>query len=137
MFFAARIEGRTQLQKLTFLGQKEGKMEGGYNFRKWKFGPFSDDIWKDLDALVNHGEAMEIPQNSKEGEVLGYMYTLSKQGRDYVTNEILPKLDQETLNQLKTVIMRYSRMTLAELLTYVYQKYPDYTEKSQVRDRFG
>jgi uncharacterized protein YwgA len=136
MFFAVRIEGRTQLQKLTFLGQKEGRMEGGYDFRSWKFGPFSDDIWKDLDMLVSQGQTTEIPQNSRDGEVLGYMYLLSKQGRDYVTNEILPKLDQQTLSLLKTLMTRYSHMSLDELLTYVYQKYPEYTGESQVRDRF-
>lgn len=137
MFLAGRIDGRTQLQKLAFLGQEEGKLEAGYVFRSWKFGPFSDDIWKDLDVTVKQGQVTEIAQNSKDGEVLGYIYLLSKQGRDYVTSEILPKLDQQTLSLLKTLMTRYAHMSLDELLTYVYKEYPDWTDKSQVRDRYG
>ncbi len=132
VFFAVRVEGRTQLQKLTFLAQEEAKLKAGYHFESWKFGPFSSDIWRDMDALIDEGAAIEIPQGTKE-EVLGYMYILSKQGRDYVTSDILPKLDGETLNLLKTIILRYSQMTLTELLTYVYDRYPEYTDKSEWR----
>jgi len=47
--------GRTKLEKLVYCSQY-GMMKSGikgfnYHFYKWKFGPFSDEIYEDIDQL--------------------------------------------------------------------------------------
>lgn len=136
LFFAERVDGRTQVQKLAFLTQKETKLGESYRFVPWKFGPFSKEVWEDLDLLVSEGIVIEIPQGGKD-KTVGYMYALTKDGARLVTDRILSQLDDNMLVQIKRMIENYSQMNLSELLTYVYEKYPEYTEKSQWSGKRG
>lgn len=136
LFFAERVDGRTQVQKLTFLTQKETELGESYHFVPWKFGPFSRDVWKDLDLLVSEGIVIEIPQGGKD-KTVGYLYALTKDGTRLVTDRILKHLDDSMLVQIRKIIENYSQMNLSELLTYVYEKYPEYTEKSQWSGKRG
>lgn len=136
LFFAERVDGRTQVQKLAFLTQKETELGESYSFAPWKFGPFSKEVWEDLDLLVSEGIVIEIPQGGKD-KTVGYMYALTKDGTRLVTDRILSQLDDSMLVQIKKIIESYSQMNLSELLTYVYEKYPEYTEKSQWSGKRG
>jgi uncharacterized protein YwgA len=136
LFFAERVDGRTQIQKLAFLTQKETKLGESYHFVPWKFGPFSKDVWKDLDRLVSEGTVIEIPQGGKD-KTVGYMYALTKDGARLVSDSILSRLDEGMLEQIKTIIENYSQKSLSELLTYVYERYPEYTEKSEWSGKHG
>lgn len=54
-----RVENLLKLQKLVFLTQRKSvkqKAKGfSYNFFRWRMGPFSADVNKDLDLLVDCG----------------------------------------------------------------------------------
>jgi uncharacterized protein YwgA len=130
LFFAERVDGRTQIQKLTFLTQKETELGEGYDFIAWKFGPFSKEVWQDLDHLVEEGIVIEIPQGGKD-KTVGYIYALTKEGTRFVMDRILSQIDESLLPQIEKIIVNYSQMSLSELLTYVYEKYPEYTVKSE------
>jgi uncharacterized protein len=136
LFFAEKVDGRTQVQKLTFLAQEETGLGKSYHFESWKFGPFSKDVWKDLDFLVTEGTVIEIAQGGKD-KTVGYMYALTKEGARLVTDHILSQLDESALLQIEQIIRNYSQMNLSELLTYVYERYPEYTDKSEWSGKRG
>ena len=54
-----RVAGITRIEKLMFLLQREtvfsGKVHEKFDFKPWKFGPFSKEIYEDLDLLVSAG----------------------------------------------------------------------------------
>ncbi|MFB6177024.1 MAG: PadR family transcriptional regulator, partial [Halobaculum sp.] len=46
------IEGITRFQKLVFLAQREQSVESLYDFEAADYGPFSKELYDDLDKLV-------------------------------------------------------------------------------------
>lgn len=71
------LYGMTKLQKLVFLTEysmvKEGIKGFNYGFYKWHFGPFSREIYEDLDRLVSNEiatERMRIELTDRGREIL-------------------------------------------------------------------
>jgi len=62
------VYGRKKIQKLLFLVEhldpatrRVTKSTGltGYKFYIWLYGPFSEEVYRDLEALVNRGDVVE------------------------------------------------------------------------------
>lgn len=89
------------------------------NFTEWE----DEDIWGN-DEEENTSNKYEMS------------YELTEKGISYVEEKIWSQL---TDNQ-KSVIIRLktqvNNMLLDDLLSYVYRKYPEYTEESKIRDRY-
>ena len=115
------VEGSTRLQKLFFLSKHEFGLELPYNFLPFLHGPFSADINDDALDLENAG-LVQVQREMVEPT----LYALTPKGKR-VAKEIfekLPKEDKRTLTKVK----RFNEMGLAELLKYVYTKYPKESE---------
>lgn len=158
------IPGRTMLQKMVFLFVKEllPKFrrdlpitgEDMPQFEAWRFGPFSRDVFDDVEFLTNIGfirvlqqvEASEPEDIESDvwqdtvgdiegGECSTEVFSLSGVGRDYVTKRLLAVFSDNQKQALEALKRNCLSAGLKGVLRYVYTKYPAETEKSEIRDR--
>jgi uncharacterized protein YwgA len=162
------ILGRTRLTKMVFLFEKEIKKEFFNNidiklpiFDSHNFGPFSKELFDDLNFFVSIGfictEETSIPISNvekieiemaldddwedvgfeeAEQESVELKYLLSPQGLKYVVENIWGLFSDTQRENLKMFKQQINAISLYSLLRYVYNKYPDYTDKSIIADRY-
>lgn len=161
------IQGQTRLMKMVFLFEKEiykhfklGKAisEDAFpNFEAYDYGPYSAQVYTDLEFLVDIGlidvtdagtedgdvvEAVEYEywqattkaSDEQETDNLGRKFSLSQLGKDYVKEELKNQLTGEQWRILHEFKARCTGTSLRALLRYVYTKYEDMTKKSKIRD---
>jgi len=126
------IEGRTRLQKLLFLIQKraesdsESGIEQGYEFIAYDYGPFSKEIYDDIERLSRRGLIKEDPKKLDDG-VIKYDYKLTEKGEAIAAERGLLDDLPEIFNE---VIAEFGDEELDEIIDHVYSEYPEYAENS-------
>jgi len=131
------IEGRTRLQKMVFLMQQELEQRGQsgtigteYDFIPYDYGPFSKELYDDLDAMIDQEFVDDTEEPLRSGKVK-YIYEIEGDGEDLVDSEKETWEDADAIMQLAQEIKEdYNDMLLSELIEYVYSEYPDYAERS-------
>lgn len=131
------IEGRTRLQKMVFLMQKEleqrdqlGAIRLEYDFIPYDYGPFSKGLYDDLDAMIDQEFVEDTEEPLQSGKVK-YIYEIEDDGEVLVDSEKETWSDADAIMQLAQEIKEeYNNMLLSELIEYVYSEYPEYAEKS-------
>ena len=161
------IRGRTRLMKMVFLFDKEIRRkfnvgttiasEAFPDFSAYDFGPFSAQVFSDLEFLVDMQlvvpeemtnsqvvmeEAMEYdywragsgsdPEDA--GPVNEEEFSLTAWGREFVEGGNAGTLSTEQWGVLDEFKSRCTRTSLRSLLKYVYTKYPNTTTESKIRD---
>ena len=151
------IVGITRLEKLIFLlVQKNGfkKFQKEFNFVEYDYGPWSSQILDNIEALNSYGlincEDRFLPILEKDyyqdeielnfdlikefHENKTIVYTLNPDGIK-VAQKIfssLEKKDSEVLNAIKS---KFNKLSLNELIRYVYHHFPNFTKKSIIKDQ--
>lgn len=152
MLFLFQEEALTHFRRETDINE-----ENFYKFFAWNFGPFSRDIYDDLTFFILRGfitssETNEegLPESAAEweewitssglesetDEVREYVeeeFSLTDKGLEF-TKELYESLSNSQKRLLKEFKARTSTMPLRALLRYVYEKYPEMTEKSKIRE---
>ena len=160
------IQGQTRLMKMVFLFQKEVyhafKLDKAISdeafpkFEPYDYGPYSPQVYADLEFLVDIGlvqvsendidplidEAVEYeywqataktaPEESSDSA--GQIFSLTELGREYVNEELREQLSETQWKILHEFKARCTGASLRSLLRYVYTKYEDMTTKSKIRD---
>jgi uncharacterized protein YwgA len=157
------IRGRTRLVKMIFLFQKElaKQFRKGLKvsesdlpkFEPHHFGPFSPQVYQDLEFLVDNGfvRAKATGEGPSEEEAAEYQYwqmttageeddaplredeySLSDLGASFVEEGEAGKLSREQTETLDKFKARCTAASLRQLLKYVYTKYPETTAKSKI-----
>jgi uncharacterized protein len=71
---AARMKGRpfgrTALQKITYLLQETHKVETGYEFPLYTYGPYSSELSSDLDTLAAMQGVQVVPDHRQGGYLI-------------------------------------------------------------------
>lgn len=112
---ADKIEGRTRFQKMIFLGQKELGLPELFGFKKYHYGPYSQELADIIQSLVLRGDLKETIEDF--GNTIKYNYELgSKAETETDVDFNREKIDIETLKRL-------GNLPLDLILTYVYDKY--------------
>lgn len=161
------IRGRTRLMKMIFLFDKEIRRKFNLSkvisrnafpsFEAYDFGPFSAQVFSDLEFLIELGFVRVIPATGEdifpeeameydywqassgfEGDHVGPEYeedfSLTALGKQFVeegeAGELSPE-QQSALNEFKS---RCTGTSLRSLLRYVYTKYPKTTTESKIRN---
>ena len=124
--YAGGIQGRTRLQKLVFLLQKEHGISLGYEFRPYNWGPLSFELQNDLNWLVAQGIVTECITEFSETGGRRYDYLLSEWGKDYFHRVIEPSISKEVKDAILALIRKWGSESIQKLLDYVHQKYPEY-----------
>lgn len=166
------IYGRTRIIKTWFLFNKiiKTKFLKGSNitikflpeFFPWYYGPFSKDVYNDIEFFINNGFIYDSPLDTKmtkfefdeyEDWIEDFSYDFEKelllnspnqesfQLTDKGISFISPIYDKLTQNQ-KDIIIKFKRGinegSLEALIRYTYLKFPEYTIKSVIKDQiFG
>ncbi len=146
------LDGVTRLEKLVFLLEHETPVRSWVtevaDFRSHKFGPFSAKIYKAADTLSAYGllrDSASLSDNTEDrweavnvvGDELDpytmRTFELTERGRQYYAALIreLPPEAEELLTRFKD---RFARLPLRQLVRYVYERYPEFTDKSEIRD---
>jgi hypothetical protein len=165
------ILGRTRIVKTLFLFDKEIKKDflkdsdieliSFPNFYEWYYGPFSKDVFGDIEFFINNGFIDNTPLNDYEmadaelnefqnwaddflldeetrpSVSLPYQecFRLTEKGIAFVESNIFKFLSE---NQQKTIQLfkkTVNESSLAAIIRYTYMKYPSYTSKSLIKDR--
>ena len=144
-----RVAGITRLEKMMFLLQKEtafsGKLQNKFNFEPWKFGPFSKEIYQDLDLLACLGlveaKEEELPsfaEFTEEGKliesedyepIVQKVFSLTDRGCR-VAEKLKAAISEKDWAEVGQLKKRFEKVPLTRLIQYVYQKYPETTTES-------
>jgi len=160
------VRGITRLVKLLFLAEKEVdadrwlKRGEYYGYRPYKIGPFSADVYEDVEILQDSGLIEGTPGHAEaEDDIAAWEEEYAtdvtpEPGPDSVHREvnrafrltgdglkcaeaILSSVTNEQRTALRQLRARYDRMSLRQLLVYVYTRYPKYAEESEIRGDLG
>lgn len=148
-----RAASITRIEKLMFLLQKEtvfsGTLHEKFAFKAWKFGPFSQGIYEDLDLLVSAGlvdvEERELanyveyteqeligenPFGPEPGEpVVEKVFSLTDRGKR-VAEKLRDRISEKNWQEITGLKRRFESVPLTRLIQYVYHKYPETAGKS-------
>lgn len=162
------VSGRTRLMKMVFLFGKEvmPKVRSGQtispealpDFTPYNFGPFSSQVFGDLEFLVElkfvnveSDKGSEVlPEETyeyaywqagadpgveeREGLPAEERFSLSEIGREFVEQGEAGQLTPEQWALISEFKGRCTKTPLRALLKYLYTKYPKWASKSKIRD---
>ena len=159
------IGGITRLQKFLFLLEKEFGLEAsgaGFSFTAYKAGPYSSKLYDDLELLENLGklessvEGEATDAEAAEVELLDFdelmgndsdegpgaadafeerRFSLTESGLGHV-RELIGSGDFEPVEDaIRKMKSKYGSHSLNDLLFYVYNKYPEMTTESEIKDK--
>ncbi|QCS43603.1 type II toxin-antitoxin system antitoxin SocA domain-containing protein [Natrinema versiforme] len=130
------IEGRTRLQKLVFLMQKRLEEAGedplqsdDYEFVPYDYGPFSKELYDDLDETIARGMVEDREEDLGEDKVK-YDYEIQDQGKQWVGDQLSKEEAQRILELAEEIKDEYGDVYLSDLIDEVYSRYPKYAENS-------
>ncbi|NQT91621.1 MAG: hypothetical protein HQ559_02585, partial [Lentisphaerae bacterium] len=125
------------------------------DFTPYDYGPFSADVFGDIEFLVELGfvvphpagaalpeeeqeysywQAGSSPDGDDSGPETEEQFSLTEVGRSFVADELeraLTKAQWQTIDEFKA---RCTAVPLRSLLRYVYSKYPEQTTHSTIRE---
>lgn len=162
------IKGSVRLMKMMFLfneqiapalKRKGLDSEKLPEFMAYNYGPFSKDLYEQVDLFtgigfmqvrdLNETEEMSGVDNIIEKEFVDECYEDDEEtksensyreycitdiGSGFVESELLEKLTSSQLELLQQYKKKITEMTMKQLLHYVYTRYPQYAEKSLIKD---
>ena len=78
----------------------------------------------------------EIDEETVEEEASLYSYNLKEKGSKYVKDNIINNITDEQRDKLIRFKKKVNSLSLDSLISYVYNKYPEDTEKSKIRNNY-
>ena len=169
----APIIGAIRLMKMMFLFDKEispvitkkgGSVEIMPEFIAYDFGPFSKDIYEQIELFenlkfirtdkVNTNDTTDelddwetiyaediFDVELKDGyrklniDYSSIKYIIEERGHRYVEQKILPNISTEILTLLTNFKKKIVSITTQQLLYYVYSRYEKYTTESKIKTK--
>jgi len=117
----------TVVMKSAFLLQQEAGLNLNYDFIPYKYGSFSKEIYEDIEELEKN---LLVERVKPKKDIEMTEIKLIDEFKDWVES-IIETLPQEIKDTIKSYVEKYGKMELNELLDYVYNKYPQYSERSK------
>ena len=118
------VRGRTRLTKEIFLFQSmEPSVDVKYDFKPYDYGPFAQPLLSDLEELLASG-LVQADDSQARG-----LYSLTPGGVE-LAKSLWDSEPEKIRRRIFDVKVRFNRMPLAALLSYVYDRYPRFAEKS-------
>ncbi|KUO91364.1 MAG: transcriptional regulator [Thermocladium sp. ECH_B] len=123
------IETETRMQKLVFLVNQE--VFHWVKFKASKYGPYSEELMKAVDKLEKEGKLVYIWDDDGV-----FKYFLTEKGKEDA-KKLLSQLkdkDEDKLKKAMEIIQKYKDKPPTYLAAYTYKYYPEYAEKSIIKD---
>ena len=117
----------TFAMKETFLLQREADLNLGYEFIPYKYGPFSKEVYEDIEELEKNllVEKIKPSRDIEKTEV-----TIAEDFKDWV-EKLIDKLPKNHKTLIQFYVQKYGTLSYNELINYVYSKYPEFSTKSK------
>ena len=129
------IIGRIAMTKQVFLAAKEVFGENSVQkmeFVPYRYGPYSFVLAQAVSDMVHDGILSVSGRKNTSSE----KFTLTGKGVR-LARKIVSKLDPHIRNMLVERRKSWDQCHTSGLLAYVYNKYPEYTDKSAVKKRYA
>ncbi len=125
------ISGITRFEKLVFLIQKEvldksDNIKIKFDFGPDRFGPFSMQVYDELDFLKSVG--MIKDEDRKKFEI-------TDKGVRFLEKKTFERVNEDTRKRISNIKETHGKEELNDLLKYVYITYPDFTINSEILDK--
>jgi uncharacterized protein len=132
LIFLALPEGpyRTDQLRTTkgmFLFAQECPEAAVYDFEPYDYGPFSRQLYSDLDSLVYEGLIRRIETGRTRN-----VFEVASRGSEFVKS-ILKEAPDKHLDCLKQIKRRVTSLNFTDLLSWIYGEYPEYAVNSKAR----
>ncbi|MBK9344659.1 MAG: hypothetical protein IPN07_16850 [Dehalococcoidia bacterium] len=116
---------KLQIMKGMFLFQNEGKppAEVNYRFQPYDYGPFTTEVYRDLDILVGAG----VVQPSLDGK----SFRVTPAGAASLGRVLYEREQAQRLQELRSEV---TQLSFRALLKRVYEAHPEFATKSRARD---
>jgi uncharacterized protein YwgA len=102
------LRGKLRFQKLVCLLEAESKRRGtftiGFPFKAYHYGPFSRELARTVDFLVNQGFLTERAEPTTSGRIQ-YVYSLTLQGNQAI-DDFLRQAHASALNEAAVDVAR-------------------------------
>jgi len=152
-----RLQGITRLEKLIFLLERETNLSKflteSADFIPYNFGPFSEKIYQEVETLAAAGlitdsaiPADDISDSWERFTAIDTLQDIPSQD-PYVTRDfaltprgkryyqaVAAQLPTSAIEELAAFKKNFAGRSLHQLISYVYTRYPAYTERSLIRD---
>lgn len=122
------IRGKTRLQKEVFLAQKNLRQVGiftYYPFRPYKLGPYSKELYDDIEWMVHEG-VLEVRKIDLGEYGICAEFVITDKGE----REIKKKIEEENLKEAYEVIRetknRFNRINVVDLVKLTHTLFPEY-----------
>ncbi|HEV2119427.1 MAG TPA: hypothetical protein VGS11_04905 [Candidatus Bathyarchaeia archaeon] len=130
------IEGKTRLQKIAFLIQKEHKdiLNQGF-YGDWapsKYGPFSANLANDLEAGIETGFIVSGMVPNEYGYKVA-RFALSDSGKTRLAIFMQDAKVKGWIMRITPMVTRYAKEPLTSVLHDVYYSSPEYTTLSGIK----
>ena len=112
--------------KLTNMNSMEDMDEAD----DWEESPYIDELYQQ-ELYINEKEINSFFKNI-DGKFI--KYSIAPLGNNFVEHDIKPHIIQEQLELLRKFKSKITTIPIKQLLYYVYSKYPEYTEKSKIKE---
>jgi uncharacterized protein YwgA len=118
----------TRMQKLAFLVNQE--VFNWVKFEANNYGPYSKELMKAVDELEKEGKLVYVWDDDGISK-----YYLTEKGRRDAKKLLEQLKDENKLKRAMEIIQRHKDDALSYLIAYVYKYYPEYAEKSKIKDK--
>jgi uncharacterized protein YwgA len=124
------LAGRTRLTKLVFLCEAEASTRAAvfcqpdppYAFIPYNFGPFSRDLFDDLEDLYSRDLiGINTVALDTRGRVIQYVYALKTAGSEALAEH---SANHRGSDELRTVIRRWAAFRSNDIVEEVHRRYP-------------
>ncbi len=125
------IDGITRFEKLVFLTQKEilDKWDNArmkFNFEADRFGPLATEIYDEIGFLKSIGMIKEEVEKK---------YEITDKGKRFLEMKTYQRVHEDVRKRISDLKEKHGRKKLDDLLLHVYSNYPEFTVKSEIRDK--
>lgn len=121
---AGSINGKTKLQKMLYLSKQEYGAKLEYDFELYLYGPFSEQISDDLNALsqLNMVLIQEniIGQDLEGFPIVNRNISLTENGKSFLGT--ISSFDKQIESSFISVLKDWNSKSLKEIISYVYSK---------------
>lgn len=128
------IVGITRMTKYLFLACQNNALHDppDMEWRPHYYGPYWDGMEGALDSIVGQRLVSAAELTNERGRTTRYSITARGRAR---ANSLITRLDEKEISDLTALIRAHQRKPLWAFLKFIYQNYPEYTERSLLSDR--